>query len=214
MIRASACLLRTLFITWARRRRFTHLHAPSYSLMPLLHAHLATRRMNAPAQNISNIPSARRARRKGARTRRPPPLVAAAAAAAAHVSALLLLFALATLALYTACTGAIATTRAVRTLPQQAPHLARTNGGAYGDTLRQLMTNDGYLDCALTPCTATPLGLAQWQMNYRSDNSMTGTIPPQIGLFPSLQQLRLNDNSNISGTLPSQLGLLASMNTL
>ncbi len=45
------------------------------------------------------------------------------------------------------------------------------------------------------------------------DNALTGTIPPEIGLFDSLVKLSLNSNA-IEGELPTTLGLLSGLQDL
>ena len=46
-----------------------------------------------------------------------------------------------------------------------------------------------------------------------SQNSLTGTLPPELGNIADMQQMWFYDN-NIGGQIPSELGLLNSLNTL
>jgi hypothetical protein len=76
-----------------------------------------------------------------------------------------------------------------------------------GNTLRERMVTDGFLDCSTRPCTASAKGLTQVSISYINDNNITGTIPPQIAALTAATYLGLY-NSNVSGTLPTQLGLM------
>ncbi|MBO1350423.1 MAG: putative Ig domain-containing protein [Hormoscilla sp. GUM202] len=46
------------------------------------------------------------------------------------------------------------------------------------------------------------------------DNSLSGTLPSELGNLSNLQVLNLNDNLDIYGTIPSELGLLGNLQEL
>ena len=47
-----------------------------------------------------------------------------------------------------------------------------------------------------------------------SELGLTGTVPSQLGLLASLEDLEIDDELTMSGTLPSELGLLTQLEQL
>jgi hypothetical protein len=79
---------------------------------------------------------------------------------------------------------------------------------AAGNTIRELMVTDLYLDCSTAPCTATAKGLSQVSILYVNNPAITGTMPPQIAALTAVTLLYVYNNDEMSGTLPTQLGLM------
>jgi hypothetical protein len=79
-----------------------------------------------------------------------------------------------------------------------------------GNSIRERMVADLFLDCSTRPCTATAKGLTQDYIHYAWNMPVTstGTIPPQIAALTSVTWLFMINNGEISGTLPTQLGLM------
>jgi hypothetical protein len=78
-----------------------------------------------------------------------------------------------------------------------------------GNTLRERMVVDGFLDCSTAPCTATAKGLSQVSISYINDAKITGTVPPQIATLTAVTLVHVYSLDNVSGTLPPQLGLMS-----
>jgi hypothetical protein len=83
-----------------------------------------------------------------------------------------------------------------------------------GNTLRERLVTELFLDCSASPCTATAKGLTQVSISYTGDITITGTMPPQIATLTAVTLLRVFNNDEMSGTLPSQLGLMTLVETL